>query len=109
VNAEWCQKNNDPCDPESFDSELEGEVATNESESAVAFLISYEQIQFAQGDLQKPSGPKDVLYVYRHLNDPAKMEFREMLRSVAKTQFGDIPLGDLLQPPTLDKLFAGKK
>jgi hypothetical protein len=105
-NTEWCQKNDDPCDPESFDSDLEGEVATNESESAVAFLISYEQIQFVQGDLQKLSGPKDVLYVYRCLGDPAKMESREMLWSDAKTQFGDVPLQNLLQPETLKRIFS---
>src|SRR5215472_319244 len=103
-NAEWCQKNNDPCDPESFDSSLEGEVATSDSESAAAFLISYEQIQLVEGNLQKPSGPKDVLYVYRRLDDPAKMEFREMLLSDAKTQFGDVPLQNLLQPETLKNI-----
>jgi hypothetical protein len=105
-NTEWCRENDDPCDPESFDSDLEGEVATNESESAVAFLISYEQIQFVQGDLQKPSGPKDVLYVYRRLSDPAKMEFREMPWSDEKTQFGDVPLQKLLQPETLKRIFS---
>lgn len=105
-NPEWCQKNNDPCDPESFDSDLQGEVATRESESAAAFLISYEQIQFVEGDLQKPSGPKDVLSVYRRLDDPEKMEVREMLWSNFRAQFGDLPLENLLQPETLKKIYA---
>jgi hypothetical protein len=106
-NQEWCRKNDDPCDPETFDSDLQGPLVTREADSAAAFLISYEQIQLVQGDVQKPSGPKDVLYVYRRLNDPAKMEFREMLWSDAKMQFGDVPLENLLRPETLQKIFAG--
>lgn len=106
TNQEWCHKNDDPCDPEAFDSEVQETIATSETNSALAFLVSYEQIQFVQGDVQKPSGPKDVLYVYRHLDDPHKTEFREMLWSDAKTQFGSIPLGNLLQPEALEKIFA---
>jgi hypothetical protein len=102
----WCEKNDHPCDPKTFDSELQGQVATSEADSAVAFLISYEQIQFVSGDVQKPSGPRDVLYVYRGLDDPAKTEVREMLWSDAKTQFGDLPLQKLLQPPRLERIFA---
>lgn len=103
---EWCRKNNDPCDPEYFDSELEEDVAPSAVESAVAFLVSYEQIQFVEGDVQKPSGPKDVLYVYRNVDDPAKMEFREMLWSDAKARFGDVTLQSLLQPQVLREIFG---
>jgi hypothetical protein len=72
----------------------------------LAFLISYEQIQLVEGDLQKPSGPKDVLYVYRRVDNEAKMEYREMLLSDAKARFGDVALQNLLQPDTLQKVFA---
>lgn len=106
ADPEWCNKNDDPCNPEEFDSEVQETIATSEANSALAFLVSYEQIQFVQGDVQKPSGPKDVLYVYRRLDDPHKMEFREMLWSKAKAQFGDTPLQSLLQPETLEKIFA---
>jgi hypothetical protein len=105
-NEAWCQKNDDSCDPESFDSDLQGPAVLSEADSAAALLISYEQIQFVEGELQKPSGPKDVLYVYRRLDDPAKTEFREMLLSEAKTRFGDKPLQNLLQPEMLQKIFA---
>jgi hypothetical protein len=103
-NEEWCKENNDPCDPAYFDSALEGEVATNEKEQALAFVISYEQIQLVQGDVQKPSGPKDVLYVYRGVT--AKMEYREMLLEDAKTRFGDVSLPTLVQPEVLQKIFG---
>jgi hypothetical protein len=105
-NQEWCNKNDDPCDPESFDSELGEKVVTNEAEAAVAFLISYEQIQLVQGDVQKPSGPKDVLYIYRGVNDEAKMEYRELLLEHAKAHFGTDSLQNLLQPEILKKIFA---
>jgi hypothetical protein len=42
-NQGWCSRNNDPCDPAYFDSALQGPVATNEKERALAFLISYGQ------------------------------------------------------------------
>jgi hypothetical protein len=105
-NEAWCQKNDDSCDSESFDSDLQGPAVLSEADSAVALLISYEQIQLVEGELQKPSGPNDVLYVYRRLDDPAKTEFREMLLSEAKTRFGDMPLQNLLQPEMLQKIFA---
>ncbi|HXY24483.1 MAG TPA: hypothetical protein VEI73_07510 [Candidatus Acidoferrum sp.] len=111
-NEAWCHKNDDPCDPESFDSDLQGPVVTNDADAAVAFLISYEQIQLAQGDVQKPSGPKDILYVYRRVDNESKMQTREMTVADAKTRFGDVPLRQLLQPEILQKIFeeapAGK-
>jgi hypothetical protein len=106
ANKGWCNKNDDPCDPENFDSALQGEVATNETEAAVAFLISYEQIQLVPGDVQKPSGPKDVLYVYRRVDDEAKMKYREMLLEDAKARFGTGKLEDVVQAEILQKIFA---
>lgn len=105
-NEEWCNKNNDPCDPESFDSDRQGPVVTHEAGGAVAFVISYEQIQYVEGDVQKPSGPKDILYVYRRVDDEAKMQVGEMTLQEAKTRFGDVPLPNLLQPEMLSKIFA---
>jgi hypothetical protein len=106
ANKEWCKENDDPCDPENFDSALQGEVATNEAEAAVAFLISYEQIQLVAGDVQKPSGPKDVLYVYRRVDDEAKMEYREMPLADAKARFGTSELQDFVRAEILQKVFA---
>lgn len=106
ANKEWCKENDDPCDPENFDSALQGEVTTNEAEAAVAFLISYEQIQLVAGDVQKPSGPNDVLYVYRRVNDEAKTEYREMLLEDAQARFGTSKLPDFVQAEILQKIFA---
>ena len=56
--------------------------------------------------MQKPSGPKDVLYVYRGVKDEAKMEYREMLLEDARVRFGTSQLPDLVQPEILQKIFA---
>ena len=101
----WCRENNDPCDPDQFDSELEGAPATDDRAKSLAFVISYEQIQVFHGD-QKPSGPKQVVYIYRHLEDERKMEYREMSLEESRARFGDGPLENLLQPETLEKVFV---
>ena len=101
----WCQANNDPCDPEQFDSALVGDVATNNQEKALAFVISFEQIQVFDGD-QKPSGPKQVVYVYRNVDDDSKREYREMLMSDVKARFGNVSLSVLLAPERLAKIFS---
>lgn len=75
----WCNKNNDPCNPESFDSSLVGQVAINDREHALAFAISYQHIQEVAGDAQKPDGPDKVIYVFRNVDDEARLEYREML------------------------------
>ena len=106
MNEDWCNKNNDPCDPEYFDSSLQGPVATNEKEQALAFVISYERIQMVEGDVQKPSGPKEVVYVYRWVGEEATMEYRELPLDEAKARFGDVSLPNLLQPEVLQKIYS---
>jgi hypothetical protein len=103
----WCRENNDPCEAEEFDSSLAGEVISDQREQALAFVISYKQIQVFSGD-QKPSGPAEVVYVYRHVNDEAKMEYREMLWSDVKAKAGDVPLEKLVEPEILEKIFAAQ-
>jgi hypothetical protein len=102
----WCQKWDDPCDPESFDSELIGAVKSNEAGQALAFVISYEQIQQYPNDEAKPSGPKEVVYVYRYVNDENKMEWRELLRSDVRAKAGEVSLERLVEPSILEKIFG---
>lgn len=101
----WCEANNDPCDPEQFDSSLVGDVTANEKEKALAFVMSFKQIQVFTGD-QKPPGPEQVVYVYRNVDDEAKLEYREMLMSEVKERFGNVSLSDLLEPARLAKVFS---
>jgi hypothetical protein len=106
-NQAWCNKNNDPCDPQSVDSTLQGEIAVNEREHALVFVISYDHIQDFEEPVQKPEGPGKVVYVYRHVNDETKLEYREMLLSDVEKRFGKVPLRSLLEPAALREIFAG--
>ncbi len=105
THEDWCNKFDDPCDPDWFDSSLEGEVATEAGRDALAFVISYAQRVFP-GEIQKPSGPKNVLYIFRHVDEEEKMEYREMLLTEAKERFGDVRLQELLKPEVLQKIFS---
>jgi len=104
THQDYCVKANDPCDPAEFDSALAGKIALDEREHAIAFVISYELQGYGQ-DQSKPSGPSQVTYVYRNVNDEAKVEYRELLPEDLKAQFGDISLQELLEPDRLDVLF----
>jgi hypothetical protein len=104
---DYCQKANDPCDPEEFDSSLVGKVVTDDREHAMVFVISYELQGFGQ-DEHKPAGPSEVVYVCRHVNEESKMEYREMLWSEVKAKVGDVSLERLVDPAILEKLFGEK-
>ena len=107
THQEYCKKANDPCDPEEFDSSLEGKVVTDDREHAMAFVVSYEVQGYGQ-DEHKPGGPAEVVYVYRHVNEEAKMEYREMLWSEVKARAGDVSLERLVEPAILEKIFGGE-
>lgn len=102
----WCRENNDPCDAETADSSVRGEVAVNEREHALTFVVSYDRIQDFEGPVQKPDGPGEVVYVYRDVSDEAKLDYREMLLSDVEKRFGKVPLRSLLEPATLDEIFG---
>jgi hypothetical protein len=97
---DYCRERNDPCDPEFFDSTIVGNLVTDDRQFAVAFEISYQQMP------EKPSGPSDVVYVYRHVDDEAKMEYREMLMDDLRTRYGQASLEKFVVPEMLDKIFA---
>lgn len=107
THQDYCKKADDPCDPEEFDSSLEGKVVTDDREHAMAFVISYEVQGYGQ-DEHKPGGPAEVVYVYRHVNDEAKMEYREMLWSEVKERAGNVPLERLVEPAILEKIFGAE-
>jgi hypothetical protein len=106
THPDWCNRNNHPCDAESMDSSLVGEVVTNIQEHALAFVISYDPIQEFPADLQTPMSPGKVLYVYRHVDDEARLEYRELPLSDVEAQFGRVPLGNLLEPEKLQQFFT---
>jgi hypothetical protein len=104
THRDYCRKANDPCDPETFDSEVKEKVALDEREHAAAFAVSYELQGYGQ-DENKPSGPPRVIYVYRNANDETKVEYRELLPEDIKARFGDVSLQDILDPERLRMIF----
>jgi hypothetical protein len=110
THEEWCRENNDPCEPETVDSSLEGEIAFNHREHALAFVIdydSYDRFRGSSGLVQKPVNPGKVIYVYRYVNDEAKLDYREMLVSDVEKRFGKLSLRALLAPTVLQEIFCG--
>lgn len=107
THQEWCKENNDPCDPESVDSTLDGQVVVNQREHALAFVISYDRIQDFAGTVQKPDSLGKVVYVYRGANDEAKLDYREMLLGDVERRFGKLSLHNLLEPAALQEIFGG--
>ncbi|MGC1615230.1 MAG: hypothetical protein WA736_11130 [Candidatus Acidiferrum sp.] len=107
THQDYCQKANDPCDAEFFDSSIEGKIITDDREHAMAFVVSYELQGYGQAD-DKPGGPSEVVYVYRHVNEEAKMEYREMLWSEIRGRAGNVPLERLVEPSILEKIFGGE-
>jgi hypothetical protein len=100
----------DPCEPEMVDSSLEGEIAFNHREHALAFVIdydSYDRFRGSSGLVQKPVNPGKVVYVYRYVNDEAKLDYREMLVSDVEKRFGKLSLRALLEPTVLEEIFRG--
>ncbi len=106
THEDWCMRNNHPCDPESVDSSVVGDVVTSAQEHALAFVISYDAIQDFPGDLKAPPGPGKVVYVYRHVDNEATLEYRELLLSDIEARFGNLRLRSLLEPERLQQIFA---
>ena len=57
--------------------------------------------------MQRPDGPAGVVYVYRDVNDEAKLDYREVLLSEVEKRFGKVPLRSLLEPSALREIFGG--
>jgi hypothetical protein len=104
THKDYCREANDPCDPETFDSDVGEKIAVDDREHAVAFEVSYQLQGFGQNE-QKPVGPAHVIYVFRNANDQAKLEYRELLPEQIKAQFGDVPFEELVTPERLKAIF----
>ena len=87
---DWCNRLNHHCDPERFTNAINGEDAVNDSTDSLAFIASFYNTVFAAPG-QTPVPPTQVLYVYRHVRDPARIEYKEILLSDFQSRFGDLP------------------
>ncbi len=48
----------------------------------------------------------EVVYVYRNVGDPRRIEYKEMLLSDLRARFGELPLAAYLDPALLGKIFG---
>lgn len=101
LNQDWCRRNNHPCDPELFDNRLGSPVEVEDSSSALAFVITYDNRRYGLTPAEL-----EVLYVYRNVDNGRPLEYREVLLSDFKARFGDISLHERLQPAVLAKIFG---
>lgn len=90
-------ENNHHGDARLFDNWL-GDLVANPATDAIAFQITFD-------DIAKAS-PVEVIYIYRHVSDPRRMQLREFLRTDLYSRYGKGSLGTYLQPAVLRRLFA---
>jgi len=45
-NPDWCNKHNNPCDPEWFDSDISGDVAINDKTDSLAFIVRFDNTSY---------------------------------------------------------------
>ncbi|MCI0605316.1 hypothetical protein L0156_20220 [bacterium] len=101
---DWCREKNHHCDPESFDDSI-GDLEINNETDSLIF-----QAQFSGDYWKDPEGSEveslAVIYLYRHVRDPDRVEYREILEKDLKNRFGDHPLSEYLQPAILSRIFG---
>ncbi len=91
----WCRARNHPCDPEIFDEQLVGDVATDELGDTLVFVVRW----------GNPRGrPTEVAYAYAGLRTPDRVRYREMLSQDFDKRFGTITPGRALEADALRRL-----
>ena len=99
ISYKWCMENNAPCDPNNFDTEINGQPAINEEAKAFGFEATFGAGGFGE-DAEKHVAPQTVAYIFRERN--GKWQYREFEPSQLQSRFGVSKIGDLvIQTPDL--------
>jgi len=107
AHIDWCNRNNNPCDPELFDNALTSPIVVDDKTDSLAFVMDYGSDTEDPGAPPVTAGHRKVVYVYRYVSsNEFAFQYREMLQSDVAARFGDIPLAQLLTPARLQALFA---
>ena len=93
-----------------FDNQLLGIVEINDQTRALAFVIGFDnaveglETERRSGSANAPEST-EVVYIYRNVDDPERIEYKEMLFEEFQARFGDIPLSESLEPEILPRIF----
>jgi hypothetical protein len=90
------QFGNHHCNAELFDNSLKGPVETDLLTDSLAFWTTFDDVT-----QEHPV----VLYVFRNLSDPKKLQYREFLQDDLIRLFDEHPLSEYLSPEILPRLF----
>ncbi|MEW5956543.1 MAG: hypothetical protein AB1801_02385, partial [Chloroflexota bacterium] len=105
---DWCREHNHPCDPELFDSSINGEnMAVNDATDSLALLVTFGgwQAEAFSGEVITID-ETEAVYVYRGVRDGDPLEYRELSRAAVQQLLnGAFRLDRLLEQPLLDKIF----
>lgn len=103
-NEDWCREKNHHCDPESFNDSI-GEIEINNKTDSIIFQ-AYFSGDYRVNPQDSREEPASVVYMYRHVRDPQRIEFKEIMEDDVRKKLGELPLSDYLQPEILSKIFG---
>lgn len=102
ADAQWCNANNAPCDPEAMDGST-AELAVNNHTNAIALRVAYS----GQGYGPKAAGYlAEVVYLFDLSG--STLRHRELRREELKKLYGSYTLEGLIQPAMLRQLFPAE-
>jgi hypothetical protein len=99
ISMKWCAEHNAQCDPENFNTDLNGEVAVNDAARIFGFEASFDANGF--GDVaEKQVGSRTMVYLFRERS--GSWEYREFPARLFRNLFGGMSIQDLIaQKPGL--------
>lgn len=93
ITKQWCMDNNAPCDPENFDTELNGGLAVNETARVFGFEATFDASGFGES-AEKQVRPRTVTYIFRERG--GKWQYREFDPAELRRRFGVLGLQELV-------------
>ncbi len=85
ISPQWCMDHNAQCDPENFDVEITGAVASNERARVFGFRARFDATGFGESVTSRVP-PQNVVYLFRH--DGAHWRYHEFTDAEFQRRFG---------------------
>lgn len=94
ISEKWCIEHNAPCDPEEFDTSINGALTVNEAARAFGFEASFDAGGFGD-DAEIHVEPRTVAYVFRERG--GRWQFRQFLANQLQSRFGSSTIQELVR------------